>query len=727
MYPDLHTFVAALEAAGELKRIAARVCPVLEIAQWADAESKAAAPNAPSRATRAIDPRFHSRGGHALLFENVEGSNIPVLINALGSYRRIEMALGCGEDGRPGLAGGGLEALAAKIGALAKPAPPRSFEEVLDAAKKFLPLVKIPPKRRVGGGRGASQHVVHTGNAIDLTTLPLVRCWPHDGDPAALGYPANVNAGVPGLGTGPDWDARHRGRYITLAGIHTIHADDIDDEKPASHNIGMYRVQLLGPRTMAMHWHMHHDGARHWRSWKALGKPMPVAIALGGESVLPYAATAPLPPGISELLLAGFLNGNGIRMVRGVSVPLWVPANAEIIIEGFVRHDAGHIGWDPRDPSAGPLGPGAAFEGPFGDHTGFYSMPDRYPLLEVTAITHRATPIYPTTVVGLPPQEDYYLGKATERLFLPLLKTIVHDIEDYDLPQFGAFHNAACVKIKKAYPLQGRRVMHSVWGAGQMAWTKTIFVVDDDCDVHDTFAVLRRAGEWCDPSRDIEFARGPVDILDHAAPRLGAGLKVGFDCTRKRAGEEVGGVEISTTPRAIASCEDLDAYAAKIVAEVEGISGGRVLHEAGGYWMFIKVDKKPGDAAAAGAGVRALEAALRVPSPIENGHDTGPAYFVAVGPDVDITDADAALFHWVANFDASRDMVLDPVELETDHWKNSARGTPANPARRVTRRVGFDATPKVPGGERFGEPVRAWPPVLKMDERVVAKVAAMMR
>lgn len=705
MYPDLQTFVAALEAAGELKRIKSRVSPVLEIAQWADAESKAAAPYAPSHATRAIDPRFHSRGGYALLFENVEGSNIPVLINALGSYRRIEMALGCHDEGRTS---GGLEALAAKIGDLAKPAPPRSLEEVVDAAKKFLPLFKIPPKRR--SGRGASQEVVHTGNAIDLTTLPLLRCWPHDGDYAAVGYPADVNAGVPGLASGPEWDEHYRGRYITLAGIHTIHADDIDDEKPASHNIGMYRVQLLGPKTLAMHWHMHHDGARHWRSWKALAKPMPVAIALGGESVLPYAATAPLPPGISELLLAGFLNGNGIRMVRGVTVPLWVPANAEIIIEGFVRHDAGHIGWDPRDPSSGPLGPGAAFEGPFGDHTGFYSMPDRYPLLEVTAITHRAKPIYPTTIVGLPPQEDYYLGKATERLFLPLLKTIVHDIEDYDLPQFGAFHNAACVKIKKAYPLQGRRVMHSVWGAGQMAWTKTIFVVDDDCDVHDTFEVLKRAGQYCDPSRDIEFARGPVDILDHAAPRLGAGLKVGFDCTRKRAGEEVGGVEVATTPRPIASREALDSHAARIRAEVPGVIDARVLHETGGYWMFIRVKK---DATSPGTGVRVLEGAMSVPEP----KDAGPAFFVGVGPDVDLSDPDAALFHWVANFDAARDLVLDPGALE------SLSAIARNPFPRLTRRIGFDATPKVPGDERFGEPVRAWPPVLKMPEGVVTKVA----
>jgi 3-polyprenyl-4-hydroxybenzoate decarboxylase len=276
--------------------------------------------------------------------------------------------------------------------------------------------------------------------------------------------------------------------------------------------------------------------------------------------------------------------------------------------------------------------------------------------------------------------------------------------------------------------------MHSVWGAGQMAWTKTIFVVDDDCDVHDTFAVLRRAGEWCDPSRDIEFARGPVDILDHAAPRLGAGLKVGFDCTRKRAGEEVGGVEVTTTPRAIASRDALDAYAAKIRADVPAVLDARVLHEAGGYWIFITVDKKqPGGVGEVGGvgvgvggdGVRALEAALRVPEPIEAGEESGraagPAYFVALGPTVDLADPDLALFHWVANYDASRDLVLDPVELE-----GAAPDSPVpnkNPFPRLTRRVGFDATPKVPGDERFGEPVRAWPPVLKMPEDVVTKVA----
>jgi 4-hydroxy-3-polyprenylbenzoate decarboxylase len=411
-----------------------------------------------------------------------------------------------------------------------------------------MQLASLPPKKVRSG---ICQEVVIPQDKVDLTRLPILRCWPHDGDFASLGYPANVNAGIDGLGSGPEWDAKYRGRYITLGTIHTIHADDVGNPTPPSRNIGMYRVQLFGKRHLSMHWHMHHDGARHWRSWKAKGERMPVAIALGGESVMPYAATAPMPPGISEMLLAGFLNRGGIPLVDCRTVPLSVPANSEIVIEGYVSDQAGLIGFDPRLPGS-TLGPGAVFEGPFGDHTGFYSLPDRYPLLEVTAITHRRNAVYPTTIVGLPPQEDYYLGKATERLFLPLLRTLIHDIIDYDLPMFGAFHNCVFVKIRKEYPLQARRVMHSIWGAGQMAWTKMIVVVDHDVDVHDQDAVLFHLCANCDPGRDVEVVNGPLDILDHAAPRLGAGHKIGFDATRKIPGEEVGGNPVRSWPPIIA-------------------------------------------------------------------------------------------------------------------------------------------------------------------------------
>ncbi len=546
MYENTQDFIAALSRAGELKRISARVSPVLEITEIADRVSKSPAANPPSAAAKQTDPRFSGNGGHALLFDNVEGSDFPVLINAWGSYRRVEMALGCNQAGPGADAGhtpGGFEALADKIGRLVKPEPPATFLAKLQKIPELLQLASLPPKVVRSG---ICQEVVIPADRVDLTRLPILRCWPHDGDFAAMGYPSNVNNEIVGLGSGQAWEQHHRGRYITLGTIHTIHADDIGHPAPPSRNIGMYRVQLFGPRHMSMHWHTHHDGARHWRSWKAKGERMPVAIALGGESVLPYAATAPMPPGISELLLAGFLNRGGIPLVQCKSVPLSVPANSEIVIEGFVSHEAGHINYDPRRD--GPVGPGAVFEGPFGDHTGFYSLPDRYPIIEVTAITHRKQAVYPTTIVGLPPQEDYYLGKATERLFLPLLRTLIHDIIDYDLPMFGTFHNCVFVKIKKEYPLQARRVMHSIWGAGQMAWTKIIVVVDHDVNVHDHDAVLFHLCANFDPGRDTEIVSGPLDILDHAAPRLGAGHKIGFDATRKIRGEEAHGHPVRDWP-----------------------------------------------------------------------------------------------------------------------------------------------------------------------------------
>ena len=701
MFPTTQDFIRALDRAGELARVSAPVSPVLEITEIADRQSKSPCPFLPAPATRATDPRHHHLGGKALLFDNVRGSDFPLLINQFGSYHRMEMALGAHAEG--GHTPGGLEALAAKIGALAKPEPPRSLAEVFAKLRQFAPLLKIPPKRR--RGLGLCQQMVVPQERVDLTRLPILRCWPHDGDYAALGYPAGVNDGIAGLGRGPDWEASHRGRYITLAGIHTVHADDRDNPKPPSHNIGMYRVQLLGKRHLAMHWHMHHDGARHWRSWKKLGKPMPVAIALGGESVMPYAATAPLPPGISELLLAGFLNRGGIPMVRARTVPLWVPASAEIVIEGYVSPEAGLIGFDPRDPGSGPLGPGAVFEGPFGDHTGFYSLPDRYPLLEVTAVTHRRDAVYPTTVVGLPPQEDYFMGKATERLFLPLLKTIVHDIADYDLPMFGVFHSCALVQIRKEYPLQGRRVMHSIWGAGQMAWTKQIVVVDQDVDVHDETAVLRAVGEHCHPARDVCTVEGPVDILDHAAPYLGAGTKVGFDATRKFAG----GAEDGRGPAvgaSVARTRLAPGHAERLVERVLAIPGVRAAAcpaELGHDWLLLSLAKPEGDT---GQLASSVAAALGSIGPVARDASSGvlpPPFVLLLGPAVDPTNIDESLFHWCAHTDAGRDAIGDAGR---------------------TGRLVYDATPKGPQERRNGLPARSWPPILANAPEVVLGVDA---
>lgn len=690
MYETLRDFVSALDRAGELHRVSAPVSPLLEIAAIADRVSKSGAPHLPSAGARRTDPRFHHLGGKALLFENVEGSDIPVLISGWGSYRRVEMALGCNDSGPgigPGHTPGGLEALAERLGKLIKPEPPPTLLAKLQKLPELMELAKIPPKRV---RHGICQEVALTGDQVNLTRLPIIKCWPLDGDLSAVGYPAAINGAVSGLRSDTAWQQQNRGRYITLGTIHTIHADDVGHPSPPSHNIGMYRVQVFGPRTMAMHWHMHHDGARHWRSWKAKGERMPVAIAFGGESVLPYAATAPMPPGISELLLAGFLNRGPIPMVPCKTVPLTVPANSEIVIEGFVSNESGPPGFDPR--AGGTLGPGALFEGPFGDHTGFYSLPDRYPVLEVTAITHRRDPIYPTTIVGLPPQEDYYLGKATERLFLPLLKTIIPDIIDYDLPLFGAFHNCAVIKIKKEYPLQARRIMHAVWGAGQMSWTKAVIVVDHDVDVHDTAAVLRAVGEQCIPARDAELVRGPLDILDHAAPFLGGGGKIGLDATRKQAEAETHRVlePLAAELCAAGPIEAVVGGAAQAtevrLKQVPGVLEARIPQEFGGWWLFIRASKNaPGDGARLVKAIGGLADEIAL-----------PRWTIIVGADADIAKPDDCLFHWLAQTSPDRDRYL------------SVCG----------RRIAFDATPKRPGDERNGLPVRDWPPIIAMTQDI---------
>jgi 4-hydroxy-3-polyprenylbenzoate decarboxylase len=487
----LRDFVELLDREGELARVKTRVNPVLEIAEVCDRVCKTPAPHGHSE--RDQNPAA-GMGGKALLFEHVEGSEIPVAINTFGSYWRVNKALGTDS----------LDALADRVQQLVKPEIPATLIEKMKRLPDLIKMASFPPKTVRSG---ICQEVVLEGEKADLTTLPIIQCWPLDGDLSSgqvfdvvAAREAAERQAFSGAGTG---------RYITLGGIHTRHPETGD------RNIGMYRVQQFGPRKCAMHWHMHHDGARHFRAYEKRGEKMPLAIALGGEPVMPYAATAPLPPGIEELLFAGFLNGGGIELVQCKTIDLQVPANSEIVIEGYV---------DPNEK---------LMEGPFGDHTGFYSLADLYPAFHVTAITHRKNPIYPTTIVGKPPMEDYFLGKATERVFLPLLKMLIPDIVDYSLPISGVFHNCAFVKIKKEYPYQARRVMHAIWGAGQMAFTKFIVVVDEHVNVHSEQDVLFHLFSNCDPARDTEIVHGPVDILDHASPDLGAGSKMGFDATVK--------------------------------------------------------------------------------------------------------------------------------------------------------------------------------------------------
>jgi 4-hydroxy-3-polyprenylbenzoate decarboxylase len=478
-------FLNLLEKQGELVRVKTSVNPELEIAAISDRHCKTPAPHGNQEVDKSPAAQL---GGKALLFENVQGSDIPVAINTFGSYWRINQALGTET----------LSDLADRVAALVKPEIPTTLLEKMKKLPDLLKLGSFPPR---SVRNGICQQVILEGDKADLDRLPLIQCWPLDG---------NLESGqVMDPAAASSTTERGTGRYITLGGIFT------KDPQTGDRNIGLYRVQKFSARKCAMHWHMHHDGARHFRKYQSRGEKMPLAIVLGGESVLPYAASAPLPPGIEELLFAGFLNGGGIELVPCKTIPLEVPANAEIVIEGYV---------DPHEK---------LIEGPFGDHTGYYSLADLYPAFYVTAITHRKNPIYPTTVVGKPPMEDYFIGKATERIFLPLLRTIIPDIIDYSLPISGVFHNCVFVKIRKEYPMQARRVMHAIWGAGQMSFTKFIIVVDDHVDVHNEQDVLFHLFSNCDPQRDSEIVHGPVDILDHASPEHGVGSKIGFDATAK--------------------------------------------------------------------------------------------------------------------------------------------------------------------------------------------------
>ncbi len=482
-YADLQSFLKDLESRGQLKRVGVDVDPILEISAIADRMCRQpAAGDAPPPHT----DRVHGRqGGHALLFEQVRGSVLPVAINLFGSYERMRLALGVDS----------FEVLSDRIRELMKPDIPVTLVEKIKKLPQLARMASFGPRVVKNG---ICQQEVHTDDA-SLLDLPIIQCWPHDGEP--------------GYGLKPEDQTEGTGRYITFAGIYTKHP------QTGCRNVGMYRVQVYDEKLAAVHWHVHHDGARHFRAYKAAGERMPLAIVFGGEPVLPYAATCPLPPEVSELLFAGFLNDAGIELVPCVTIPMEVPANAEIVIEGWV--DIAQTLW----------------EGPFGDHTGFYSLADRYPAFHVTAITHREHPVYPTTIVGKPPQEDYYLGKATERIFLPLLQTIVPSIIDYSLPRFGAFHNCAFVKIRKEFPMQARSVMSSIWGAGQMMFTKMIVVVDEHVDVHDDQDVLFHMGANVDWRRDTIIVDGPCDILDHATPYYGTGAKIGIDATRKIPGE----------------------------------------------------------------------------------------------------------------------------------------------------------------------------------------------
>jgi len=467
-HESFRDFLNTLEAAGELHRIPQPVATELEITEIADREMK------------------KPGGGQALLFENPtingESTPIPLAINTYGSEKRMALTLGRES----------VEEAAAELNKLVKAKPPTSLGDAFNLLGTALDLRHAKPKRVKSG---PCKDVIKRFDGSNPSTLnsqletllnfPIQQCWPDDA-----------------------------GRFITLPCVVT-HDPDTDER-----NLGMYRMQVYDGQTTALHWQLQKVAARHGRRYYEKGERMPVSVFIGGDPVYAFCASAPLPDGLDELLLAGWLRQKSVPLIKCETNDIEVPAHADIVLEGYV---------DPTEPLRD--------EGPFGDHTGYYTLPEKYPAFHLTAITHRKDAVYPSTIVGPPPMEDFYLGTASVRLFLPILKMNFPELVDIALPAEGAFHNLVFVSIKKTYPMQAYKIMHGLWGAGQMMFAKYIVVVDEDVDVHNTSEVLFRLGACTDPQRDALFTRGPADVLDHATTDLAIGTKLGLDATHKLPGE----------------------------------------------------------------------------------------------------------------------------------------------------------------------------------------------
>ena len=488
----------ALERAGEVKRVGAEVSPVLEMAEIADRAAKA------GQGTGAA-------GGPALLFEKVAGyPGARVLMNQFGSERRMKLALEVDS----------LDEIAGRIETLLKPVAPTGLLDKLKMLPMLAAVGSFFPKR-IDAKRAPCKEVILKGEAVDLLKFPVLTTWPGDGGP-----------------------------FITLPCVVTR------DPKSGKRNVGMYRMQVYDGKTTGMHWQRQKVAAEHFRErlreaagdaagavdvmaltaggtaratdvssvpqsvlTKVRGDRMEVAVAIGTDPATTFSAIVPAPPEVEEYLIAGFLRRKAVELVKCETVDLEVPAHAEIVLEGYVE--------------LGEL----RSEGPFGDHTGFYTMQDEYPVFHITCITHRKDPIYAATVVGKPPMEDAWMGKAVERIFLPLMRLTLPEIVDVNLPAAGVFHNLMIVSIRKSYAGQARKVMNGIWALGQAMFTKCIVVVDEDCDVQDLGEVTLRTANNIDPERDIQFTLGPVDSLDHASRLPNFGSKMGIDATRKWAAE----------------------------------------------------------------------------------------------------------------------------------------------------------------------------------------------
>ena len=518
-FEDLRDWIKALEKQGELRRIREEVSPDLEITEITDRVSKIGSRTGSrieSRGVKSAVPNDVAPGGPALLFENLKGHpGHSVFINQFGSERRMALALGVSS----------VEEIAGRISSLMQMKVPEGFFDKLKMLPQLGALTSAFPKTVSAKEARCKEVILRDG--FDLNAFPILKCWPHDG-----------------------------GRFITLPCVHTR------DPRTGKRNIGMYRMQVYDGQTTGMHWQRQKVAAEHYREalrnaavkeaasgmsekaarvaamaesaggaitipdgpvgglpqvtlGKMKGSRFEVAVAIGTDPATTFSAIVPAPPEVEEFMIAGFLRGKPVEIVKCETVDLEVPAHAEIVLEGYVE--------------VGELRP----EGPFGDHTGFYTMTDDYPVFHLTCITHRRDPVYAATIVGKPPMEDAWMGKAVERIFLPAMKMTIPEIVDIHLPVEAVFHNLMLVSIRKSYPGQARKVMNAIWSLGQAMFTKCIIVVDEDCDVQDVCEVVLRVANNIDPERDIQFTLGPIDSLDHASRLPNYGSKMGIDATRK--------------------------------------------------------------------------------------------------------------------------------------------------------------------------------------------------
>ncbi len=607
-YKNQQQFIDVLEKAGELVRINEYVDPKLEIAEITDRISKT------------------EGGGKALLFENT-GYDFPVLMNAYGSEKRMCLALGVQQ----------LDDVAREIEKLFHllSSPKENIVDKLKLLPKLGQFASWMPKVR--SGRGECQQVVWQGEEASINRLPVITCWPKDGGP-----------------------------FVTLPIIHT------KDPLNHSRNVGMYRMQVFGPQLTGMHWHKHKVSAKHFNEYKKLNKRMPVAVALGGDPVYAYSATAPLPENVDEYMLAGFLRKKKVELVKCISQPdIEVPADVDFVIEGYV---------DPSDE--------LIWEGPFGDHTGYYSLPDWYPRFHITCITHKHNPVYPATIVGIPPQEDAWLGKATERIFLaPMKMTMVPEIIDMDMPVEGVFHNLVIAQIKKDYAGQGQKVMNAMWGAGQMMFNKILVIADEHVKIQDYLALSKYVFNNLDPASDIYFTQGPMDVLDHSCSKLGFGGKMCIDGTRKFDEEKNDDIEFAQPDIPFISS------LGKEFNEISSVNTSLLQQQIPVIIISVQKNRK--------GHLRELHQQI-----CERKEMEGIKLVLYVEHSVDANDLGVALWRFCNNLDPKRDSMLVQRASKLNEGKSFAC-------------MGLDGTIKTKEFDNFQ---RDWPNIIVSDEKTIRAV-----